>query len=395
MDAAEGLDYTNRVLSIQHRDVKPQNLLLVGGGRIKVADFGLALVLEHTTHDNGPMTPTYAAPEFFRGETTRQSDQYSLAASYCHMRCGRPPFVGNVHQIMAGHLMEEPDLTRLPEAERGGGGARALAKGRKTPLAKLPPFMKALLSRGPDNDRGGPHARSPVDETWNSPPPLATETVPPRSSRVPDVQPGEPLPAPAVAKAGSEEAKPLAPVPTNSIGMTFVPITPGTFLMGSPDSDPDASDDEKPQHRVTISKPFLLAIHPVTQGQYRAVTGQSPSFHRGSDDLPVEKVSWNDAIAFCNKLSEREGLKPYDRSDAGEPSRAGMGIDCRRRRNGEYALPRRAARPGTTSGTTRPASANTPGTATTRMARPTQWARSCRMAYVFMICMKKYMTPVS
>jgi formylglycine-generating enzyme required for sulfatase activity len=114
---------------------------------------------------------------------------------------------------------------------------------------------------------------------------------------------------------------PGAPEPTltNSIGMTFVPIPAGTFLMGSPDSDKDASSDEKPQHRVTLSKPFFLAIHPVTQGQYRAVTGESLSHFKGSDDLPVENVSWNDAIAFCNTLSEREGLKPYYRSGTGEP----------------------------------------------------------------------------
>jgi formylglycine-generating enzyme required for sulfatase activity len=121
--------------------------------------------------------------------------------------------------------------------------------------------------------------------------------------------------------SGQEAPWPPPPTPdlTNSIGMTFVRIPPGTFLMGSPDSDEWAWGNEKPQHQVTISKPFLLANHPVTQGQYRAVTGQSPSHFKGSDDLPVECVSWNDAIAFCNMLSEREGLKPYYRSDAGEP----------------------------------------------------------------------------
>ena len=76
--------------------------------------------------------------------------------------------------------------------------------------------------------------------------------------------------------------------------------------MGSPDSDKVAQDDEKPQHRVRITRPFYLGATEVTQGQYRAVTGQSPSYFKGSDDLPVEQVSWNDAIAFCDKLSELE-----------------------------------------------------------------------------------------
>ena len=100
-------------------------------------------------------------------------------------------------------------------------------------------------------------------------------------------------------------AEPPKPI-TNSIGMKLVLIPAGEFLMGSPDSDKDARDDEKPQHRVRITRPFYLGATEVTQGQYRAVTGQSPSHFKGSDDLPVEQVSWNDAIAFCDKLSELE-----------------------------------------------------------------------------------------
>jgi formylglycine-generating enzyme required for sulfatase activity len=93
---------------------------------------------------------------------------------------------------------------------------------------------------------------------------------------------------------------------TNSIGMKLVLIPSGEFLMGSPDSDIGAPGDERPQHRVQIMRPFYLGATEVTQGQYRTVTGQSPSNFREVDDLPVEQVSWNDAIAFCNKLSELE-----------------------------------------------------------------------------------------
>jgi formylglycine-generating enzyme required for sulfatase activity len=71
---------------------------------------------------------------------------------------------------------------------------------------------------------------------------------------------------------------------------------------------------------VRITRPFYLGQTEVTQGQYRAVTGQVPSYFKGSEDLPLENVSWNDAIAFCNTLSEREGLKPYYRLNTGEPT---------------------------------------------------------------------------
>src|SRR5205823_6312901 len=80
-EAAKGIDHLNG-LDIQHRDIKPQNLLLVGGS-VKVADFGLAKLLEHSVATNsGSMTPAYAAPEFLNGQTTAQSDQYSLAVTY-------------------------------------------------------------------------------------------------------------------------------------------------------------------------------------------------------------------------------------------------------------------------------------------------------------------------
>ncbi len=98
---------------------------------------------------------------------------------------------------------------------------------------------------------------------------------------------------------------------TNTLGMKLVLIPAGEFLMGSPASDNYATFDEQPTHQVRITRPFYLGVHEVTQGQYRAVAGQNPSHLKGSDDLPVESVSWSDAIAFCNKLSEREGLKPY------------------------------------------------------------------------------------
>ncbi|MGO9921815.1 MAG: SUMF1/EgtB/PvdO family nonheme iron enzyme [Isosphaeraceae bacterium] len=112
---------------------------------------------------------------------------------------------------------------------------------------------------------------------------------------------------------------------TNSLGMTLVRIEPGSFLMGSsqeqidhlmrefPDSKREWFDYEQPQHAVKITHPFYLGTHQVTQGQYQAVMGINPSDVKGSDDLPVESVTWFDAIAFCNRLSEREKRTPFYR----------------------------------------------------------------------------------
>jgi formylglycine-generating enzyme required for sulfatase activity len=98
---------------------------------------------------------------------------------------------------------------------------------------------------------------------------------------------------------------------TNSIGMRFVLIPAGEFMMGSPASDDDAADWERPQHRVRITKPFCLGVHEVTQGQYEAVMGSRPwsgqQYVKEGADYPASYVSWEDAVAFCEKLSAKEG----------------------------------------------------------------------------------------
>jgi serine/threonine protein kinase len=116
-DAARGIDALN-AQGIQHRDVKPKNLLLVGGG-VKVGDFGLAKFLQRIDATNtGMLSAAYAAPETFYGRTTAFSDQYSLAVSYIQLLTGRLPFVGSPAEMMNGHLNHAPDLSRIPPAQR-------------------------------------------------------------------------------------------------------------------------------------------------------------------------------------------------------------------------------------------------------------------------------------
>src|SRR5262249_42224918 len=109
-------------------------------------DFGLAKLLERTAVSNtGVMTVHYAAPECFQRLTTRQSDQYSLAVTYCKMRGGRLPFQGGFQEIINGHRFRQPDLTMLSETERPVL-ARALAKeaGQRWPSCRA--FVEALAA---------------------------------------------------------------------------------------------------------------------------------------------------------------------------------------------------------------------------------------------------------
>jgi len=98
---------------------------------------------------------------------------------------------------------------------------------------------------------------------------------------------------------------------TNSLGMKFVRIPAGSFMMGSPSSESDRDNDET-QHRVTLTKPFYLQTTEVTQGQWRAVMGSNPSsFISCGDNCPVEKVSWNDCQEFLRKLNKKEETNKY------------------------------------------------------------------------------------
>jgi len=96
----------------------------------------------------------------------------------------------------------------------------------------------------------------------------------------------------------------------NSIGMVLVPIPAGEFLMGSPETEPGRGRNEV-QHQVTLTQPFLLAVHEVTQGQWQAVMGTTPwkgeSDVKEGDDYPATYVNWQDMVEFCHKLSEKEG----------------------------------------------------------------------------------------
>lgn len=87
----------------------------------------------------------------------------------------------------------------------------------------------------------------------------------------------------------------------------FVLIKGGSFQMGSPASEDWRSDDEM-QHRVTVSD-FYMSKYELTQKQYASVTGENPSNFIG-DNLPVENITWLEAIEFCNSLSRKEGRVP-------------------------------------------------------------------------------------
>ena len=92
---------------------------------------------------------------------------------------------------------------------------------------------------------------------------------------------------------------------TNPIGMKFVWIKPGTYMMGSPKVEKGRGDGET-QHKVTLTKGFYMGVYTVTQEQWQQVMGNNPSFFKGEKSLPVEGVSWSDCQEFIKKLRDKD-----------------------------------------------------------------------------------------
>jgi len=96
------------------------------------------------------------------------------------------------------------------------------------------------------------------------------------------------------------------PVELLGLGIELMPIPAGNFTMGSPVNEAGRNQDEGPARQVTITKNFWMAKYEVTQLQWQTMMGAEPSHFHGDGHRPVENVSWNDAMEFCEKLTAQE-----------------------------------------------------------------------------------------
>jgi serine/threonine protein kinase len=178
LDSAEVLDLMNFQHDLQHLDIKPRNLFLLGN-RVKVADFGLVKDLESLKTPTGKrgfvagVTPLYSSPETLKGIISRHSDQYSLAIVYQELLTGCLPFQGKTpRQLALMHTNEPPNLTSLPEADQPIV-AKALCKNPQHRFPTCLAFVRALvegrLPKPEEENEKSTASRSSIRLSWHVP----------------------------------------------------------------------------------------------------------------------------------------------------------------------------------------------------------------------------------
>lgn len=233
---------------------------------------------------------------------------------------------GQAFQAFEPLAARSPELAGLPEllrlqqlaAGQDGQGLVDLLRYRSSGLEADRAACQQTVERlrrtvRLERSSGGPPRRVEVVEEAPAPPPqpqgfFATLKAaffegPPASSATRQVRRTVEVPAPerwTLVNGLGEEVR-------DASAVTFVHVQPGRFLMGSPPGEQDRVSHEE-QHEVVLTRPFLLGTAPVTQQEYQAVMGVNPSRFQGAD-VPVEQVSWFEAVAFCNALSRAEGLE--------------------------------------------------------------------------------------
>jgi eukaryotic-like serine/threonine-protein kinase len=311
-----------------HRDLKPANVLL-DGERLKIADFGLVNAAgadwmdtqirstvinqdeEDTLIDDGSGTGSrsraimgtysFMSPEQKKGQPAdARSDLYAVGLMVFRMLTGlespgmkRPSELGlsldTGWDAWLIKTLDEKPADRFPTAEEmitALSFKEAPVASSPTAKPKLHPFLES--DELPDSV---PFAKAdvPAGSPPSSLPQKTSEPFPPKVDR------------PAFVFSEEDDERVSFSVP--SLGLQMISVQAGNFMMGS--SGEVGRRSEESLHQVILSQSFYLGKYEVTQGQWERVMGNNPSYFKGSD-RPVEQVSWNDAVAFCKKLTETE-----------------------------------------------------------------------------------------
>ena len=351
---------------VVHRDLKSGNIMVTRAGIITLMAFGTAARLKETysrtTGAPVSLSVHYASPEQINGAKPAPSmDIYSLGCVFYEMLAGEPPFTHG--DVLHQQLPRSPDpIPQVPDelnavlraclqkdpSARPASAEAIRARLEQTSAPAVEKTVRVERAPQPAIPNEAPKPASPplplsrqqaspmlrkvlmgaaaVLLVWiisgvvlSNRPSASQEAIRSEQRNEPVRLPSEPrtevraaeVPSPVVANPGQLapespplDRRPAAPLEVHGVRIEFIAIPAGEFLMGCSPGDNECDGDERPPHRVRISKPFEMGKYEVTQAQWEAVMGSNPSRFKGPD-RPVEQVSWEDAQQFITRLNAR------------------------------------------------------------------------------------------
>jgi formylglycine-generating enzyme required for sulfatase activity/predicted Ser/Thr protein kinase len=303
-----------------HRDIKPINIMLRPDGQLALIDFGAVRQVTSTyiaKQVAGGVTSIvsggYTSPEQMYSQAVPQSDFFSLGRTFVYLLTGKEPTDPEIYDPLHDELRWRKYAPNI--------------------LPEFADFLDVLMQRSaskrPANTQSILQRLEEIEESFSRP--QGTSTFPTNNSYYSQAQ----LLVAGWGKLPTNNSRTQAHSFTEDLGngvfLEMVAIPGGTFLMGSPDTEEGGLVNETPQHWVTV-KPFYMGKFTVTQQQWKRVAvtlpkvyfdlNPDPSYFKGNN-LPVESISWYEAVEFCDRLSIKSGRK------YGLPSEAEWEYACR------------------------------------------------------------------
>jgi formylglycine-generating enzyme required for sulfatase activity len=327
--------------NVIHRDIKPDNIIRRKiDQKLFLIDFGVSKETSGTILTKiGTITgtPGYAPPEQFRGMVYKSSDLYSLAVTCLRLLTGIFPEKNGSDLLFDTNIMEwqwqkyvslsqnlsdilETMIHNIPQSRFHSAPEvlHALENplpGRTISLPQPPPANNPIkqilqfISNPNPNPNSNSNPTPPPANIQSQSPTTANNTRSSNRTTATNINIKSPPPTNNYPKLWKEDLG-------NGVFLEMIAIPGGSFLMGSPDNEPERLSTEGPQHRVTI-QPFYMGKFTVTQAQWERVARLpqikeklelNPSCFKGKN-RPVERVSWLDAQEFCARISKITGKK--------------------------------------------------------------------------------------
>ncbi|MGM9695983.1 MAG: SUMF1/EgtB/PvdO family nonheme iron enzyme [Alloprevotella sp.] len=330
-----------------HLDVKPANILLSDNDEPLLIDFGLSKQYDYSTGKATSHTPLgisngYAPIEQYDPEAagifSPEMDIYALGATFFNLLTGITPQHAS---ILANYGIPVQELHAKNVSQRAISVIfQAMEPLRKDRLHDIDSFI-SLLEEGPVQGPTEQPATQPPSQPYTVQTIISGETAPAAGVQDKEQAEAQPQPQPKqshtpvlekirknravlgvaltvivvivaivfmlnnnsqVNEAWTNETKTFE---ANGVSFTMIHVEGGTFTMGATSEMTEPSSDEEPTHQVTLSS-YYIGETEVTQALWKAVMGSNPSWFKG-DNLPVEKVSWNDCQTFISKLNALTG----------------------------------------------------------------------------------------